>query len=106
MVKITYIAADGEARTVDAKPGQSVMEAAVKNGVEGIVGECGGSCTCATCRVYVPEDWRARTGEAGEMEREMIGFSEDEHPDVRLSCQIRVSEALDGLVVHMPNSQH
>lgn len=106
MVKITYIAADGGEQTVDAKIGQTVMEAAVKNGVDGIVAECGGSCACGTCRIYVHSPWRAVTGEAGDMEREMLDFKEEADPGARLSCQIKVSEELEGLVVWTPVSQY
>ena len=106
MVKITYIAATGEEHVVDAKVGYNVMEAAVKSAVPGVVGECGGACACATCRVYVDEAWRAKTGEAEEMERGMLDFSDDDTPGVRLSCQIKVTEELDGLVVRMPDSQY
>lgn len=106
MVKITYIAVDGDERVVDAKVGHSVMETAVKNGVTAIVGECGGSCACGTCRVYVDNSWRAVTGEAGEMERDMLSFVEEGNPAARLSCQIRVAEELDGLIVRTPLSQY
>lgn len=106
MVKIIYVEADGNMHTVEARVGQSVMEAALRNKVPGIAADCGGACACATCRVYVDEAWRETTGEPGGVERSMIEFSDDTHPNVRLSCQIRVSEALDGLVVRIPASQH
>jgi ferredoxin, 2Fe-2S len=105
MVKITYVSADGEARTIAAKPGQTLMEAAVKNGVEQIVGECGGSCACGTCRIYIPDEWRAATGEASGMEKDMLGFVAEEELSARLSCQIVVREELDCLIVGMPESQ-
>jgi 2Fe-2S ferredoxin len=104
MARITYVAADGSEQTIEAKPGHTLMETAVKNGVEGIVGECGGSCACGTCRVYIAA--RHLTGEASEMERDMLGFVGEEAPDARLSCQIVAREELDGLVVRMPESQH
>jgi 2Fe-2S ferredoxin len=106
MVKITYIDVGGAETVVEARVGQSVMEAAVKNVVPGIVAECGGNCACGTCRVYVDPAWREATGEASEMEREMIAFTGDAAPNARLSCQIKVSEALDGLVVRTPESQY
>jgi 2Fe-2S ferredoxin len=106
MAKIIYVTADGEAQTVEANVGHSVMETAVKNGVEAIIGECGGVGACATCRVYVDKAWTALTGEANAIEREMLEFIEDGHPDVRLSCQIEVTGALDGLVLYLPSSQH
>jgi 2Fe-2S ferredoxin len=106
MVKITYIDVDGGESVVDARVGQSVMEAAVKNTVPGIVAECGGNCACGTCRVYVDPAWLEATGEASDMEREMIGFSGDEAPNARLSCQIKVRDEFDGLVVRTPASQY
>jgi 2Fe-2S ferredoxin len=106
MVKITYIEWSGEPHTVDGKLGQSVMEAAVKNAVPGIAADCGGSCACGTCRVYVDEAWRSRTGEASDMEQAMVEFSNDQTPNVRLSCQMKITKDLDGLVVRMPKSQH
>ena len=87
MVKLTYVEASGAEHVVDAKPGQSVMESAVKNNVPGIAADCGGSCACATCRVYVNETWQLRIGPPSEMEQSMIEFSEDTKPGLRLSCQ-------------------
>lgn len=106
MVQITYLAQDGRETSVNARDGQSVMEAAVKNDVPGIVGECGGNCACGTCRVHVPESWRERTGEASPAELEMLEFGGFEKAGIRLSCQIRISGDLDGLVVHTPDSQY
>lgn len=106
MVKITYVEADGKRHLIEAKPGRSIMENAVKNSVPGILAECGGSCACATCRVYVDEAWRERLGEPSEIEQSMLEYSGDAAPGVRLSCQMLVTEALDGLIVHLPASQH
>ena len=105
MVKITFIDADGESRTVDAEVGATVMETAIKNDVPGIEAECGGACACATCHVYVEEDWRAKTGEPSPMEEDMLDFGYDVRPNSRLSCQIKVTEALEGLVVRTPARQ-
>jgi 2Fe-2S ferredoxin len=105
MVKITYIDADGESRTVDAEIGATVMETAIKNDVPGIEAECGGACACATCHVYVEEEWRAKTGEPSPMEEDMLDFGYDVRPNSRLSCQIKVTEALEGLVVRTPARQ-
>src|SRR3989475_10958844 len=99
MVKITYISVDGAPRTVDAEVGSTVMETAIKNGVPGIEAECGGACACATCHVYVDEAWRGKTGEAAPMEQDMLDFAYDVRPNSRLSCQIKVTPDLDGLVV-------
>ena len=105
MVKITYIDAEGTARTVDAEEGSTVMEMAVRNGIPGIEAECGGACACATCHVYVAEEWREATGEPQPMEEDMLDFAFDVRPNSRLSCQIRVRPELDGLVVHTPARQ-
>jgi ferredoxin, 2Fe-2S len=105
MVKITYIDAGGVARTVDGEIGSTVMETAIKNGVPGIEAECGGACACSTCHVYVDEAWREKTGEPSPMEEDMLDFAFDVKPNSRLSCQIKVSEALDGLVVTTPERQ-
>jgi 2Fe-2S ferredoxin len=105
MVKITYIDADGESRTVDAEVGATVMETAIKNDIPGIEAECGGACACATCHVYVEEEWRAKTGEPSPMEEDMLDFGYDVRPNSRLSCQIKVTEALEGLVVRTPARQ-
>ena len=105
MVKLTYIDAGGTARTVDAEPGSTVMENAIRNDVPGIEAECGGACACATCHVYVEEEWRAATGEPQPMEEDMLDFAFEVRPNSRLSCQIKVRAELDGLVVHTPAKQ-
>jgi ferredoxin, 2Fe-2S len=105
MAKITYIEHDGTSHTVDAEVGSTVMETALRNGITGIVAECGGSCTCATCHVYVDEAWVEKTGEASPMEEDMLDFAYDAKPNSRLSCQIQVTEELDGLVVRTPSYQ-
>ena len=105
MPKITYIEHDGTEHSVEAEVGMTVMEAAVKSMVPGIEAECGGACACATCHVYVEPDWRAPTGEPEEMEEDMLDFAFDVRESSRLSCQIKVTEALDGLVVRVPEKQ-
>jgi len=105
MPKITFIDSAGTERTVEAQSGSTVMEAAIRNGVPGIDAECGGACACATCHVYVDEAWVAATGEPGPMEEDMLDFASDVQPNSRLSCQIKVSDALDGLVVRTPEHQ-
>ena len=106
MIKITYQDQDGSSREVEAEEGSTVMETAIRADVPGIVAECGGACACATCHVYVDEAWREKTGTASAMEESMLDFAENVEPNSRLSCQIKVSDALDGLVVRMPVSQH
>ena len=105
MVKITYINVDGAPRTVDAEVGATVMETAIKNGVPGIEAECGGACACSTCHVYVEEGWKEKTGEPSPMEEDMLDFAFDVKPNSRLSCQIKVSDDLEGLVVRTPERQ-
>ena len=106
MPKITFIDAEDVARTVEAEVGATVMETAIRNGVPGIEAECGGACACATCHVYVDEAFAAETGRPSAMEESMLDFAENVEPNSRLSCQIRVSDDLDGLVVRLPQSQH
>lgn len=106
MAKITYIEFNGAEHPVDVKSGLSVMEGAIKNNVPGIDADCGGACACATCHVYVDAAWQGKTGEKSAMEESMLDFAENVEPNSRLSCQIKVSDDLDGLVVRMPESQH
>ena len=106
MAKITYIENDGKEHIIEVKPGQSVMEGAVKNNIPGIDADCGGACACATCHVYVDDAWADKTGKASVMEESMLDFANDLQPTSRLSCQIIVSDALDGLIVRMPENQH
>ncbi|HAE27906.1 MULTISPECIES: 2Fe-2S iron-sulfur cluster-binding protein [Hyphomonas] len=106
MPKITYIDHDGTERTVEAKNGESVMEAAIKNSIPGIDADCGGACACATCHVYVDTNFMDKVGEQQEMEKSMLDFAENVQDNSRLSCQITVSDDLDGLRVTTPESQH
>ena len=106
MARITYIQPSGVAREVEARDGLSLMEVAVKNGVPGIDADCGGACACATCHVYVDEAWQAKTGTAAAMEESMLDFAENVQPNSRLSCQIKVTDELDGLIVRLPENQH
>lgn len=105
MPKITYIDHDGTSRTVDGEVGATVMEVALKNDIGGIVAECGGSCTCATCLVHVDEAWMEKVGTRSEEEEDQLDFAFDVRPNSRLSCQIKVTDALDGLVVRTPSYQ-
>ena len=106
MPKITYIEQNGKERTVEVPVGWSVMEGAVKNRVPGIDADCGGACACATCHVYVDPSWLAKLPQRQEMEEQMLDFAQDVKANSRLSCQIKVSAALDGLVVRTPRTQH
>jgi ferredoxin, 2Fe-2S len=106
MVKIIYIEFNGVEHVINAKTGLSLMEGAVKNNVPGIDADCGGACACATCHVYVDEAWRDRTGTYSAMEASMLEFAQNVEPNSRLSCQIKITDSLDGLIVRMPESQH
>jgi 2Fe-2S ferredoxin len=105
MVKITFIDVDGTARTVEGEVGATVMETAIRNSISGIEAECGGACACSTCHVYVDEAWREKVGEPSPMEEDMLDFAYEVKPNSRLSCQIKVREELDGLVVTTPERQ-
>ena len=106
MPKITYIQHDGTEHVVDVETGLSVMEGAIDNDIEGIDAECGGCLSCATCHVYVQGDWPARLAEPEDMELEMLDLTASERQEnSRLSCQIEVTEELDGLVVKLPEFQ-
>ena len=106
MPKITYIEHSGKEHVVEAPLGQTVMEAAVKHAVPGIDADCGGACACATCHVYVDQQWLGKIEPMQEMEKTMLDFAEAVEGNSRLSCQIKVTEALDGFTVKMPKSQH
>ena len=91
MTKINFVDHSGETRTVDADAGSTVMEAAIRNNIPGIEAECGGACACATCHVYIDEDWRDKVGKPTPMEEDMLDFGYDVRPNSRLSCQIKVT---------------
>jgi 2Fe-2S ferredoxin len=106
MPKVTYIDNGGKATTLDIEIGTSVMQAAVFNGVDGIVAECGGSCMCATCHVYVREDQLSKLPEMELGEDAMLdGAASPRRPNSRLSCQLSMTPQMDGLVVDMPETQ-
>jgi 2Fe-2S ferredoxin len=105
MARITYIACDGGETALDVEPGRSVMQAAVAEGVLGIIGDCSGNMACATCHVYVDDHWVDRVGDKSDTEALMLEEVFNRQPNSRLSCQIKVSEELDGLVVRLPERQ-
>lgn len=106
MPKVTFVAHDGTSRTVEEPDGVSVMQAAQNAGLSGIVAECGGSMMCATCHVYVREPWGAKLPEMTATESEMLTMTVCERkPSSRLSCQIVMSAALDGITVDLPEKQ-
>ncbi|MET0241631.1 MAG: 2Fe-2S iron-sulfur cluster-binding protein [Sphingobium sp.] len=107
MALVTYIEHNGTVHEVEVADGDSVMQGALNNMVEGIIGECGGGLACATCHCYVEDEWLDRTGEPSQPEREMLeAASAEVKPNSRLSCQLFVTDELDGLVVRLPESQY
>ncbi len=105
MVKITFVDFEGQSRSVEAEVGSTVMEVAIRNDIPGIEAECGGACACATCHVYVDEAFAEKLPKAEPMEEDMLDFASDVRNNSRLSCQIKVSAALDGLSVTTPETQ-
>ncbi len=106
MPKVIYVGDTGQETSVDAPVGESVMSAAVKNGVPGIVGECGGNASCATCHVWVREEFMPLLEEIGDTEEDLLDMGvSDRRSTSRLSCQITVTTELDGLVVDVPDEQ-
>ena len=105
MPKITFIQPDGTSRTVEGDVGFTAMEIAKKNTIDGVEAECGGACACATCHVYVDAAWRETVGGPADMEEDMLDFAFDVREESRLSCQIKVTAAMDGLVLRIPAKQ-
>jgi 2Fe-2S ferredoxin len=106
MIHLTFFEADGTCHMVLGAPGQTVMSTAVDNGLPGILADCGGACNCATCHVHIPEDWWAQVGGPNPAEDELLSVREDRDERSRLACQILLHEELDGLVLHLPESQY
>ncbi len=105
MTSITFVEFSGKSRTVEADDGSTVMETALRNSIPGIEAECGGACACATCHVYVDDAWIAKLPKAVQMEEDMLDFAFDVREGSRLSCQVKVSAGLSGLVVTTPEKQ-
>ena len=105
MIRVTFIAHDGTAREVSGEAGQSLMTVAVASGTPGIDGDCGGAMACGTCHVLLAPEWRDRVGPASEYEECLLSVALDPGPSSRLACQVVLSDALNGLVVHTPASQ-
>ena len=105
MTKITYIESNGTRYDVEAENGSTVMENAIMNGVPGIVAECGGACTCATCHGYIDPEWTDVVGPPSMMEEDMLDFAFEVKPNSRLTCQVKVKPELDGLIVRVPSRQ-
>ena len=105
MPKITYIEHDGKSHEIEVANGLSVMEGAVQNNIPGIDADCGGSCACATCHVYVDEKWFIKLPKKDSAEEDMLDMAYEPKKFSRLSCQLTVTNELDGLVVKMPSKQ-
>jgi 2Fe-2S ferredoxin len=105
MPKVTFIEHDGAVHAIEATSGQSLMQIAMSNRVPGIIADCGGSCSCATCHVYVDAEWAAKLPPATAVEKEMIDCALHVQETSRLSCQIELNESLDGIVIRLPESQ-
>ncbi len=105
MAKITYIEHSGKNHTIDVTNGLSVMEGAVQNNIPGIDADCGGSMACATCHVYVKEEWFNKLPKKEDGEEDMLDMAFEPKKNSRLSCQIMVSDELDGLIVNLPEKQ-
>lgn len=105
MTNVTFVEPGGVSRTVAADDGTSLMTAAIANGIDGILADCGGACSCATCHVLLDEAWMAAVGPAGVLEASMLEFIDEVTPQSRLACQIKIGPALEGLTVQVPASQ-
>lgn len=105
MPKVTFVQSDGSAMQVEADDGTTLMRAAVENAVEGILATCGGSLSCGTCHLYVDDAWQDRVGAPNEDEEVLLEFVAGRQPNSRLSCQVAIDGALDGLVVRVPEEQ-
>lgn len=106
MPKVVYIKPDQSRVEVHVEEGTSVMQGAVDNMIEGILGDCGGACSCATCHCYVDPTWLATTGTPGEIESDLLEFADNPKSNSRLSCQLVMNDELDGLVVTIPESKY
>ena len=105
MPKITYIENNGKSHTVEVDKGLTVMEGAVQNNIPGIDADCGGACACATCHVYIDQDWIDKLNPKEDTEEDMLDFAFDVKDNSRLSCQISVTDELNGLIVNLPEKQ-
>ncbi|MGE0858334.1 MAG: 2Fe-2S iron-sulfur cluster-binding protein [Gammaproteobacteria bacterium] len=101
MPRIVYIDVNGERHECNVASGVSLMEGAIQNGIAGILAICGGSCACSTCHAYIDPAWTDKVGPASPIEESTLELAYDRKPNSRLTCQVQVSDALDGLVVHV-----
>jgi 2Fe-2S ferredoxin len=106
MPLIKFINTNNEIREVSAETGSNLMQASLDNGIDEILGECGGSCSCATCHCYIDENWLSKTGKPDEIEQEMLECTLEPKENSRLSCQITITDEMDGLIVYVPEAQY
>ncbi|MBX2867983.1 MAG: 2Fe-2S iron-sulfur cluster binding domain-containing protein [Acidiferrobacterales bacterium] len=106
MPTIHYVLHDGTRHSIDAPIGDSVMLVALRNDFEGILAECGGACSCATCHVHIDPEWVNKLPEMDDLEQEMLDFAENVDDTSRLSCQLKITDEMDGLIVNVPESQY
>lgn len=106
MPKVTYVEANGTEHVVEVPAGMNLMQAAINNLIPGIEGDCGGLCACATCHVYVDDEWAAKCDPAEELEVNILDFAFEVRDESRLACQIHASEALDGVVLRIAERQY
>ena len=106
MPKVNFIEHNGTEHVVDATSGDSVMQSAINNLIPGINADCGGECSCGTCHVIVNSSWIERVGKPNDSEDSMLSLNPDRHPNSRLSCQIEVSNSLDGIIIELPEFQY
>ncbi len=106
MVKVTYVEANGTQHEVALSPGSTLLQGAQNHLIPGIEGDCGGMCACATCHCYIPEPWTSKCTPQEELETNILDFGFDVRPNSRLACQITVDDALDGLIVELPERQY
>ena len=107
MPKVTYVQFDGTQHVVEAENDISLMETALNNSIPGIDGDCGGALACGTCHIYIDDSWIDKTGRAGDgIEKDMLEFAEQSGETSRLACQVKMTDALNGLIVRLPLAQH
>ena len=106
MATIKYVESNGTEHVIEIESGKTLMQGAVDNLIDGIIAECGGSCCCATCHCIVDDDWYSIVGEATSEEEDMLAAVPQQFPTSRLSCQITVTDEMDGLTVHLPEAQY
>jgi 2Fe-2S ferredoxin len=105
MATITFVSADNQVQSINVKVGISIQEAAIQNDIIGIDADCGGGCSCATCHIFVADEWREKVGPPGDLEASMLESVEGSKGSSRLACQVKIVDELDGLVVYTPEKQ-